>query len=39
MIPNTGKVFDPPPPDEDNGVLLEIVPYTRNISRYLKAVC
>jgi hypothetical protein len=39
MIPNTGKVFDPPPPNEDNGVLLEIVPDTRDIGRYLKTVC
>src|SRR4030042_5375325 len=38
MVAHPGQVFDPPPPDEDHGMFLEIVAHPGNIGGHLNAV-
>ena len=39
MIANTRQVFDAPPANQNDGVLLQVVPDARNVGRDLDAVC
>lgn len=39
MVSNSTEVFHSTAPDEDHRVLLEIVPDTWNIGRYLYSIC
>lgn len=38
MVPNTGAILDPPTPDQHDRVFLQIVSFTRNISRHRTTV-
>jgi len=38
VITDTRKVLDPAAPDQDNGVLLEVVTNARDVRGYLDAV-
>ncbi len=38
MVSYTRQIFDPPASDVDNGMFLEVMSFTRNVSRHFDSV-